>query len=100
MDRLQIQQVLSGIAGVKKAYWQAPSKDQMVYPAIKYELDDHDNGYADNMPYRTAKRYQVVVIDRNPDSLIPDLVAKLPYCSFDRFYAADGLNHFSFNIYF
>lgn len=100
MDRLQIHQLLSGIAGVKKAYFQTPSKDLMTYPAIVYELNDHDNGYADNLPYRKAKRYQVVVMDRNPDSPIPDLVAQLPYCSFDRFYAADGLNHYSFNIYF
>lgn len=45
-------------------------------------------------------RYTVTIIDRNPDSAIPNKVAELPLCSFNRFYTADNLNHFVYNLYF
>ena len=42
----------------------------------------------------------VTVIDRDPDSDIPNLVAALPTSSFNRFFVADGLNHTVYTIYF
>lgn len=72
----------------------------MVYPCIRYNRDDSITFHADNLLYIFKKRYKVTVIDRDPGSGIPDLVEKLPYTAFDRFYPADGLNHFVFNLYF
>jgi hypothetical protein len=72
----------------------------MEYPCIVYFQDNADTQFADNNPYRYTKRYQVTVIDEDPDSPIPDLVAKLPMCTFDRWYAAENLNHNVFNIFF
>jgi hypothetical protein len=42
----------------------------------------------------------VTVIDRNPDSEIPDKVAALPMTLFNRWFAADNLHHDVFNVYF
>lgn len=72
----------------------------MRYPCITYDLDDIDATHADNRPYRLENRYQIMVIDPNPDSSIRDAVAALPRCEFERFYPADNLNHFVFNIFF
>lgn len=101
MDRrLQLQAVLSGIPGVKKAYFQEPSADLMEYPCIVYHLDSRESIHADNTPYRHSKRYQVTVIDPSATSTIPDVVADLPLCSHDRRFQADKLYHDVFNLYF
>lgn len=55
---------------------------------------------ADNRLYHHSNRYQLTAIDRDPDSLIPDKVSGMRYCSFERFYTSDGLNHWIFNLYF
>lgn len=72
----------------------------MSYPCIVYRRTDIDTSFADDNPYICNKRYQVTVIDPNPDSLIPDKVVKLPKCSFDRHFTADNLNHDVYNLYY
>jgi hypothetical protein len=72
----------------------------MDYPCIVYARDDSQSEYAGNRPYARTKRYQVTVIDRNPDSDLPDTVEELPLCSFNRHFAANNLNHYVFNLYF
>jgi hypothetical protein len=97
--RLQLQVLLSGL-GAEKVYFQAPSQDKMVYPCIMYNIDDEDAKYADNNPYSRTLKYQVTIIDRNPDTLIREKVAELPMSAFQRFFVVDGLNHFVYNIFF
>lgn len=72
----------------------------MQYPCIVYRRDNSETLFAGNNPYRYVKRYQVTVIDKDPDSGIPDSLATLPMCTFERFYTADNLNHDVFNIFF
>ena len=72
----------------------------MNYPCIIYKRDLRDVDYANNKPYNHEKRYMVMIVDRNPDSAIPELVAALPKSSFDRFYTADDLNHDVYSVYF
>lgn len=71
----------------------------MQYPCIVYQRHSARTDFAGNEPYRYDKRYQVTVIDRNPDSEIPDKVAGLRLCVFDRHYVANNLNHDVFNLY-
>ena len=96
--RLQLHEVL--VAITEHVYFQPPNNIQMQFPCIKYERDGSHSEYAANKPYHHAKRYQVTVIDRNPDSTLPDGVEELPYCSFDRAFQADNLNHTVFNLFF
>lgn len=100
-DQRQIlQALLEGILGSRHVYFQPPANVQMQYPCIVYRRDTATTEFAANQPYRYSKRYQVTVIDRNPDSDIPDKVAALPMCTFNRFFVADNLNHDVFNVYF
>jgi len=72
----------------------------MKYPCIVYERTNLQTQFADNKPYKTKKRYLVTVIDANPDSEIPDKVAELPMCSYDRFFTTDNLNHDIYYLFF
>jgi len=72
----------------------------MKYPCIVYKRDDEDVIYADNKRYRAKTRYKVTVIDEDPDSDIPDKVAELPLCAFDRNFSTENLNHDVYNLYF
>ena len=98
--RLQLQELLEFTLGSSNVYFQPPANVQMQYPCIVYKRDNADTKFAGNSLYRHIKRYQVTYIDRNPDSNVPDKIAALPLCSFNRFFTADGLNHDVFNIYF
>lgn len=88
------------ILGSSNVYFQPPESVKMHYPAIVYSLDDITNTFADDIPYFSAKRYKVTIIDRDPDSFLPDLMNALPFCTFDRMYTSDGLNHWAFSLYF
>lgn len=72
----------------------------MEYPCILYKRDAADSQFAGNTPYRYTKRYQVTYISQDPDSEIPDKIAALPMCVFDRHYAVRNLNHDVFSLFF
>lgn len=96
--RLQLQSLLELIA--PNVYFQPPPNISLEYPCIIYSRDGDHAEYAENALYLHTKRYMVTVIDRDPDSEIPDKVEELPFCKFDRFYATENLNHHVFNLYF
>lgn len=98
--RLELQTVLEALLGSDQVYFQGPANTQMEYPAIVYKKDNADAAFADNIPYRRVKRYLVTVIDRNPDSAIPDKVGQLPQSRYVRSFAANNLNHDVFTLYF
>jgi hypothetical protein len=98
--RLELQELLVEILGNDQVYFQPPPTVSMDYPCIVYQRDFETSRFADDRPYFRRKRYQVTVIDRNPDSVIPDKVAELPLCMFDRFYTAENLNHDVFKLFF
>ena len=98
--RLELQTLLEVVADGGKVYFQPPSNLTMQYPCIVYALDDDKSEFADNRLYSRFKRYQVTYITRDPDSGIPDDIAQLPFCSFERGYSADNLHHYVFNKYF
>ena len=97
--RTELQTLLEGVLGSTNVYFQPPATLMMSYPCIVYSRDGARPKFADNKPYLNMKRYQVTVIDRNPDSLVPDRVAELPLSSFDRHYVSSGLNHDVFTLY-
>ena len=83
-----------------RAYFQPPETIKMKYPAIVYALDDIENAFADDGVYLSHKKYSVTVIDKNPDSLLIDTMAKLPTCRFNRHYKSENLNHYVFLLHF
>lgn len=98
--REKLKQILRGILGTKNTYFQPPESVQMQYPAIVYSLSDMPSLYANDGVYLTVRKYSVTVIDKDPDSRLPEKVAALPTCKFDRHYKADNLNHWVFTLHF
>lgn len=95
-----LQALLRGLDGVEEAYIQAPTTG-MKYPCIMIERDQQSRvNFADNLKYLFKKGYTLIVVDRNPMSLIPDLVEALPHSRFDRYYRTNGLHHFAFQIFY
>lgn len=86
--------------GVENVYFQPPETIKMKYPAIVYSLSRVDNKFAENKNYLQFIAYQVIVIDKNPDSEVFKKMSRLPMCTFERSYTADNLNHFVFTIYY
>ncbi len=98
--RTDLQTVLENILGTDKVYFQPPVNITMTYPAIVYERDYGFRAAADNKPYSRTWRYQVTVIDKNPDNLTIEKIADLPMTRFVRHFAVDNLHHDIFDVYF
>lgn len=98
-QRLDLQKILEN-TGAKKVYFQPPNGVKMEYPCIVYSRTSGDTQFADNLPYKFKKRYQVMIIDKSPDSALVDRVAMIPSAVYDRHYTADHLHHDVFNLYF
>lgn len=106
--RIQLQTVLESVNGLAldprtnrpAVYFQPPPSVKLVYPCIVYVLDKIDTKYADDKPYLNKKGYSVTVIDKDPDSEIPDMLSNTPLCRFDRAYTADNLNHWVFSLFY
>lgn len=98
--RLELHEKLCAILGSRNVYYQPPESVKMKYPAIVYSRSNIDNLHANDSVYMQSHSYNVIVIDKNPDSDIVTKISQLPKCRFDRHYLADNLNHDSFTIYY
>lgn len=98
--RHDLQLILESILGSRNVYFQPPPNIQMAYPCIIYKRSYIKTMHADNLPYNNRRQYELIVVDRNPDSTINDEIQKLPSCSHQTFYAAEDLNHDVYEIYF
>lgn len=95
-----LQELLEMVLGSENVYSQPPPNTVMKYPAIVFKLDDIDNQFADNLPYRQTKRYQLTFMSRTSSVDVIDKIAALPLCRYSRFFVADGLNQHIFTLYF
>ena len=98
--RLEFQTFLETLKGDRNVYFQPPATIKMNYPAIVYNLSDIRNTDADNFPYLQATAYTLTYITDDPDDIMVNTLSKLPYCGFDRWYAADNLNHYVYTIFY
>lgn len=84
-----------------RAYYNSPDKKDMNYPCIRYSLSGIDRKHANNAAYKNLNKYNVTLIDFDPESEIHEkILAKFQYCSFDTNYKADNLQHFVYTIYY
>lgn len=100
VSRLQLQTLLEEILSSKNVYFQPPETVKMQYPAIVYSLNGIENNNADDLPYIQSRSYEIILIDRDPDSETINKLSKLPMCRFNRHYKADNLNHYVFTLYY
>lgn len=99
-SRLQLQTLLEEILSSKNVYFQPPETVKMQYPAIVYSLNGIENNNADDLPYIQSRSYEIILIDRDPDSETINKLSKLTMCRFNRHYKADNLNHYVFTLYY
>lgn len=96
--RLQLHQILKDIT--ENVYFQPPENVKLKFPCIIYQRTAIDTIHSSNKPYTHFTGYTVTVIDRNPDSLIPSEVAKLPKSRFNTHFTRDNLNHDVYTLYY
>lgn len=99
-SRLELQTKLEELLGSKNVYYQPPASVKMQYPAIIYSKAGIRSDHANNSVYRKLTRYEITVIDRIPDNPVIDSLMELSYCSYDRHYVADNLNHDTLTLYY
>lgn len=103
--RLELHELLCNLIGFtdqedKHCYFSPPTGKQLKYPCIVYKLADIESDYADNISYLNTMRYEVTLIDEDPDSEFVKKILALPLCRFSAFFTSDGLNHFVFSLYY
>lgn len=98
--RIMLQNLLEKILGNRQVYFQPPESVSMSYPAIKYSRSNMNVKHADDSIYLQRVRYEIIVIDRKPNNQIVEELLKLPYCSYDRNYRANNLNHDVLTLYY
>lgn len=105
-SRLELQDEFIDILGSRddeqsRVYFQPPASVLMKYPCIRYSKLAPDIKRANDKIYQYTNRYEVIVIDPDPDSEIPDkIMHHFPMCSWDRAYSADNLNHTVLTLYY
>lgn len=97
--REELNQILVEMLGSRNVYFQPDQNTKMAYPAIVYEVDDQYAIFSNNSPYKRQDRYQLTLIDRDPDVPVRLKVETLN-ASFSRAATVDGLNHRYYSLYF
>ena len=101
MDRrLSLHQTLVNILGSNNVYFQPPETIKLKYPCIIYSRSTIDQTYADNRSYMAQVKYNITLVTRTPDSELVKAILELPYCSYDRYFASDGLSHDTFVLFY
>ena len=99
-SRTELHKDLVNILGNRNVYFQPPASIEMQYPCIRYKRESIDNEFANDKRYLSKTKYQVTVIDKDPDSEIVEKMIDYPMTSHIRHYVADNLNHDVFIIYY
>lgn len=99
-SRIELQEKLESLLGVRHVYYQPPETLKLEYPAIIYFKSNIETKKANNVTYLKNVRYDVIVVDKRPDNPVVDKLLDLPYCSYDRNYKANNLNHDALTLYY
>lgn len=98
--RQELQAKLEELLGSRNVYYNPPETLKISYPAIIYYKSKIETRKANNSTYSKNTRYDITVIDRRPDNPVIDKLMELPYCSYDRPYKSDNLNHDVLSLYY
>lgn len=99
-SRLSLQTEFEKMLGSRNVYYQPPESLQMKYPAIRYSPSKIDVSYADDRIYKKENAYSICLIDEDPESEFIEKILAIPHCRFNKHYASDNLNHFTFTLYY
>ena len=98
--RLELQSKLVELLGSKHVYYQPPESVKIEYPAIVYYKNNLRITRADDLVYSKRNQYEIIVIDKKPDNPVIDKLLDMQYCSYDRHYNSDNLNHDVLTLYY
>ena len=99
--RESLQKKLEDLLKTRNVYFQPPEGFKMKYPCITYNLNSLGVRHADNKAYFMMNRYDLTIIDKDPNSpIIRKLMNEFELISFDRTFINDNLNHFIFTLYY
>lgn len=104
--RLSLQTKLQAVIGTRldnkpNVYFQPPESVRMNYPCIVYQRSNGETSHADDMPYIFRQKYDITIIDANPDSLYREKMAMaFPGIEYNRFFVEANLNHDVFTLYY
>ena len=99
-NRLELQSLLEELLGSRNVYYMPPESVKMNYDAIRYAKSNIRTDYANDTTYSMKDRYELTVIAKLPDNPVIKKLLALPYCSYNRHYVADNLNHDVLTIYY
>ena len=100
-NRLKLQTKLESLMGNKNVYYQPPESIKIEYPAIIYSKSKIEQKFANDSRYSSFTKYEIIVVSKKQDEpIIENLMSSFPYCSFDRHYKSDNLNHDVLTLYF
>lgn len=98
-SRIDFHNVLVSILGASTVYFQPPSNYRMSYPCIVYSKEPFDINHANNEAYSVFTKYKVTLIDSDPDTTIPEALARLERSRPSMNFVSDQLNHYVFIIF-
>lgn len=104
--RLKLDEILCGIINITEpdgdthVYFDPPMELKMKYPAIRYKRGRIRKVYANNHAYSLRTPYEIIVIDKKPDSEYVGKILELPYSEHERHYTANDLHHDVFTLYY
>ena len=99
-SRLELQTKLEELLGSRNVYYQPPESVKMEYPAIVYSKEGIQTAHANDAVYSKKNKYSLIVISKKPDDPVIDKLLEVPYCSYDRSYKSDNLNHDVLTLYY
>ena len=99
-DRLDLQSTLEELLESRNVYYQPPESTKMQFDAIRYSKKNIMSTNANDHKYSMMDCYELIVIAKRPDHPVIKKLLMLPYCSYDRHYVADNLNHDVLTLYF
>lgn len=82
-------------------YFQAPTGQKLSYPCVLYSIDNVHTLRADNQLYRVVPRYQITVMERDPEGTLAfDILNEFKNISFNTKFVKDSLYQTNLTLYF
>lgn len=98
MSRIDFHKLLLTLT--PNVYFQEPTNINIKYPAIIYKLSKVDTTNANDRVYTSMRKYEVTLIDDDPDSNLIDRLLSFKYATFDRQIIYQGITNTILNIYY
>ena len=99
--RTELHEVLCGLLGNRRAYYQPPESIRLSYPCIVYSEKIPSILHADNRPYKTDRCYKITLISGDPDEPLRFNLEQLPMIRMlTEPYTSDNLHHFVYQLYY